>query len=131
MRANIITKSDKWLIGILLCLSFTGIALQLFYFLYAAQDQVKAEIQVDGKLFKTVSLLPGYTEEIRIGGQKEYAIIEVRDGKIRIREDDSPYQIGVKTGWISKVPQQIVNLPYRISITLVSNQSGNLDSIAH
>lgn len=131
MRANIITKSDEWLIGILLCLSFTGIALQLFYFFHAAQDQVKAEIQVDGKLFKTVSLLPGYTEEIRIGGQKGYAIIEVRDGKIRIREDDSPYQIGVKTGWISKVPQQIVNLPYRISITLVSSQSGNLDSIAH
>jgi hypothetical protein len=80
-------------------------------------------------LFKTIPLRPGYNEEFRIGAQKEYAIIEASDGRIRIRQDDSPRQIGVQTGWISRPPQQIINLPYRIVITLVSSKPADIDSI--
>ncbi|WP_371381742.1 NusG domain II-containing protein [Sporomusa aerivorans] len=73
----------------------------------------------------------GYSQELRIGGQTEYAIIETKDGKVRIRQDDSPRQIGVKTGWISQPPQQIVNLPYRIVVTVVSATPPEMDDIVH
>jgi hypothetical protein len=123
-----LTLGDKWLIGTLLLLSFTGIIFSVI--LFPAQANTVAEIRVDNKLFKTITLRPGYNEEFRIGGQTEYAIIQVQDGKIRIRQDDSPRQIGVQTGWISKPPQQVVNLPYRIVIHLVSNDSLDVDDIA-
>ncbi len=123
-----LTLGDKWLIGMLCVVSFTGIILSVI--LFPAQANTVAEIRVDNKLFKTITLRQGYYEEIRIGGETEYAIIEVQDGKIRIRQDDSPRQIGVQTGWISKPPQQVVNLPYRIVIQLVSNKSLDVDDIA-
>jgi len=128
MKNMRLTLGDKWLIGMLLLLSLTGVILSII--LFPAQVNTVAEIRVDNKLFKTVTLRPGYNEEFRIGGQTEYAIIQVQDGKIRIRQDDSPRQIGVQTGWISKPPQQVVNLPYRIVIRLESNNSLDVDDIA-
>jgi hypothetical protein len=122
-----LTIGDKWLIGIIFFLSLTGMALGVL--LFPAQGNTVAEIRVDNKLIKSITLRQGYNEEIRIGGETEYAIIQVQDGKIRIRQDDSPRQIGVQTGWISKPPQQVVNLPYRIVIHLVSNESLDVDDI--
>lgn len=129
MKINILTKADKWLIGMLLFLSCSGITVNLFYFWHTAQTITYADIRVNGNLFKTIPLRPGYNEEFRIGGQREYAIIESRDGQIRIRQDDSPRQIGVQTGWISRPPQQIVNLPYHIVITLISTKPQTVDAI--
>lgn len=122
-----LTLGDKWLIGILSLASLTGILFSII--LFPAQANTVAEIRVDNKLIKSITLKQGYHEEIRIGGETEYAIIQVEDGKIRIRQDDSPRQIGVQTGWISKPPQQVVNLPYRIVIHLVSNETLDVDDI--
>lgn len=123
-----LTILDKWLIGVLLVLSAAGIISSIVLFPTAANTI--AEIRVDSKLVKSITLRPGYHEELRIGGETEYAVIEVHDGRVRIRQDDSPRQVGVQTGWISKPPQQVVNLPYRIVIQLVSNESLDVDDIA-
>lgn len=128
MRKFGLTVADKWLIGIIIVFSLTGIGLSIV--LFPTQGNTIAEIRVDSQLVKSITLRKGYREEIRIGGQTEYAVIEVQDGRIRIRQDDSPRQIGVQTGWISKPPQQVVNLPYRIVINLVSNESLDVDDIA-
>lgn len=128
MKNKGLTLGDKWLIGMLSLLSCTGIFLSII--LFPAQANTVAEVRVDNKLVKSITLRPGYYEEFRIGGDTEYAIIEIQNGKIRIRQDDSPRQIGVQTGWISKPPQQVVNLPYRIVIHLVSNESLDVDDIA-
>jgi len=127
MKKNQLTIADKWLIGILLLLSIIGITLS--FVLFPTQGNTIAEIRVDSKLVKSITLRKGYNEEIRIGGQTEYAVIEVQDGKVRIRQDDSPRQIGVQTGWINKAPQQVVNLPYRIVINIVSNEGLDVDDI--
>lgn len=129
MKAGILTRGDKWLIGILLLMSCSGIVFNFIHF--STQTATKAEIRVDGNLLKIIPLRPGYREDIRIGGEKEYAIIEAQDGRIRIRQDDSPRQIGVQTGWVSHPPQQVVNLPYRIVITVISDEKSDLDVIAH
>ena len=127
MRNIKLTSADKWLIGILLLVSISGIALS--FLLFPTQSSVIAEIRVNSTLVKSITLRTGYNEEFRIGGQTEYAVVEVQNGRVRIRQDDSPRQIGVQTGWISKPPQQIVNLPYRIVITVVSNESLDVDDI--
>lgn len=123
-----LTVFDKWLIGILFVVSIAGIIGSVV--LFPTTANTIAEIRVDSKLVKSITLRQGYHEEIRIGGETEYAVIEVHDGRVRIRQDDSPRQIGVQTGWISKPPQQVVNLPYRIVIQLVSNESLDVDDIA-
>lgn len=128
MRNFRLTVADKWLIAIIILFSITGISLSVI--LFPVQGDTIAEIRVDSQLFKAITLRKGYSEEFRIGGKTEYAVIEVHDGRIRIRQDDSPRQIGVQTGWISKPPQQVVNLPYRIVINLVSNQTLDVDDIA-
>lgn len=127
MRNMGFTVADKGLIAILVLVSVTGILCSIIFF--PTQANTIAEIRVNNKIFKSVTLKKGYSEEFRIGGETEYAVIEVQDGRVRIRQDDSPRQIGVQTGWISKPPQQVVNLPYHIVIHLVSNESLDVDDI--
>ena len=123
-----LTRADKWLIGILLLVAACGMGAGVF--LFPTVGNQSAEIRVDGKLLKTVQLRPGYREEIRIGGAEHFNIIEVQDRQIRIRDADCPDQICVRTGWVSTVPQQIVCLPWRVVIKVVSTGSLDIDDIA-
>lgn len=106
MNTSTVTKADKLLIGTFLILSIGGIIGS--FFIYSPGANKKAEILVDGKL----------------------AIIEASNGQVRIRQDDSPRQIGVQTGWVSHPPQQVVNLPYRIVVKVMSDEASDIDVIA-
>jgi len=55
----------------------------------------------------------------------QYNIIEIDDGRIRVKEDNSPDQIAVKTGWISKNGQTSICLPHKLVIEI--KQSGAED----
>ncbi|HCE12792.1 MAG TPA: NusG domain II-containing protein [Enterococcus sp.] len=50
--------------------------------------------------------------------QGQYNIIEIDDGRIRVKEDNSPDQIAVKTGWISKNGQTSICLPHKLVIEI-------------
>lgn len=123
-----ITKADTWLIAILLTLSLASICLNVYAF--RANAEQSAEIWVDGSLLKRVPLKVGYRQEFRVGSHTEYDIIQVEGTRIRVREADCPEQICVLTGWVNKAPQQIVCLPHRMVIQIVSNTT-ELDTIAH
>ncbi len=125
---TILTRADKWLVGICLVLSIAGIGFSTYA--YSAVGNDEAEIWVDGSLYQTVPLKEGYRQEIRIGGEVQYDIVQVENKRIRVREADCPEQICVMTGWISKAPQQIVCLPYRIVIKVVSVAPPEIDAIA-
>lgn len=59
----------------------------------------------------------------------EYNIIEVDGTRIRDKEDNTPDQIAVNTGWISKPGQQSICLPHRLIITIKSsNKSATPDN---
>lgn len=122
-----LTTADKWLMGVVMALSLAGVATSWYNGLDAAD--LTAEISVDGKLVQTVPLRAGYRQDIRIGGEQQYDIIEVDDGKVRVREADCPDQDCIKMGWISRAPQQIVCLPYRIVIKVVAHNGQDLDGI--
>lgn len=122
-----LTKADKILIGVLLVLSLIGVSLSLSVF-PTASDKV-AEITVDGVVVKSMPLKEGYQQEFRIGTEEEYNIIKVENGNIRIVEANCPDQLCVRTGWISHMPQQIVCLPYRLVIKVVSANPSDIDEI--
>lgn len=55
----------------------------------------------------------------------QYNIVEIQEGKIRVKEDNSPDQIAVRTGWISEPGQTSICLPHRLVITI--EQAGQSD----
>lgn len=124
-----LTLADKILAAALIFFSLLGIGAGMY--LYADAGQQQAVISIDGKVFKTVALRAGYREEIRIGGPDHYNIVEIDGEAIRIREADCPDQICVKTGWVRTAPQQIVCLPWRVVIQVVSTGKTDIDDIAH
>ena len=118
---KVLTWADKWLIVALLCFSVLGIGYTIF--LFPANRTQVAEILVNGEIIKTISLREGYKQEMRIGGTEHYNIIEVENGRIRVRDADCPDQVCVRTGWVKTAPQQIVCLPYRVVVRVVSLQN--------
>lgn len=128
MPPAVLTKVDKWLIAVLLTVSLGGIAGG--WYLHSEDGNATAEISVDGKVIRQIPLRSGYRQELRIGSERYYDIIEVIDDKIRVKEADCPEQDCVKMGWISRAPQQIVCLPYRIVIRIVADGSQEVDAIA-
>lgn len=121
------TRADKVLAVLLLLISVVGIGLNIS--IAVAGGEQKAEIWVEGTLYKTVPLKEGYKQEIRIGGDSHYDIIEVQGTRIRVREADCPNQDCIKMGWIQHAPQQIICLPYRIVIKVVSSAPVDMDTI--
>ncbi|UJF16587.1 NusG domain II-containing protein [Jeotgalibaca sp. MA1X17-3] len=49
-----------------------------------------------------------------------YNIIEIDGESIRDKEDNSPQQIAVRTGWIQSTGQTSFNIPHRFLIEIVS-----------
>lgn len=50
-------------------------------------------------------------------------VIEVKDGRVRVREADCPNQDCVHQGWINAPGKQIVCLPHKLTVDIVSADS--------
>lgn len=54
-------------------------------------------------------------------------VIEVKDGKIRVKEELSPYHYCSQVGFISNPQQSIICIPNKIMITIQGTLSGGVD----
>lgn len=106
-----------------------GSFLPIILFQSHAQSQTGARyaiIRINGKevdrfdLDKQASL-----EKTYYPAEGQYNIIEIDNGRIRVKEDNSPDQIAVKTGWIAKNGQTSICLPHKLVIEI--KQSGAED----
>lgn len=122
-----LTKADKWLVGVLLVAALSGVGLNLAQ-LSAAGAQ-EAQVYKEGRLMQTIRLRPGYHEELRLGGEERYNLIVADNGRVQVAAADCPDQVCVRTGWVSAAPQQIVCLPYRVVIKVVSAAPPDVDGI--
>lgn len=92
-------------------------------------NKVFAIITQDGKVIREVELT-GHTdnEQFMIKGKgKQYNLIEVENEQIRIKEDNSPDQIGVKMGWKSLPGQTIICLPHKVLIEIVAEKPEEME----
>lgn len=122
-----LTRADKLLIGILILLAVGGIGLNIA--VMSAAPAQEAQVYKEGKLIQTIKLRPGYHEELRLGEAERYNLIVAENGRVRVAEADCPDQVCVRTGWVSIAPQQIVCLPWRVVIKIVSSQPPDIDDI--
>ncbi|CAM3033440.1 transporter [Lactococcus hircilactis] len=93
-------------------------------FLPKKEAGARAEVRVNGIVVKSFDLSQddAWTYRSKNG---QWNIIEVKNGKIRDRADNSPDQIAVHTGWISNVGQTAVCLPHHLVIEVMSGQKNN------
>lgn len=122
-----LTKADKWLIGALLAASAGGIGFNLA--LLSSAGAQEAQVYKEGRFVQTIGLRPGYHEELRLGGAERYNLIVADNGRVRVAAADCPDQVCVRTGWVGAAPQQIVCLPYRVVIKVVSSAPPDVDDI--
>ncbi|MGX6961674.1 NusG domain II-containing protein [Vagococcus xieshaowenii] len=113
---------DGIIIGLLIILSFVPMVV----FAYTTNDkdytdgQTEAIITINGKEVDrfTLSKDTPHQEKTYHPTDKQYNIIEVDGTRIRVREDNSPDQIAVKTGWIEKPGQVSICLPHKLMIEI-------------
>lgn len=91
-------------------------------------NQKIAIVTIDGKEVDRFTLAPNtpHQEKTYHPSDKQYNIVEVDGEKIRVKKDNSPDQIAVKTGWISKAGQTSICLPHRLVIE-IKNTKPNPD----
>ncbi|MDT8902269.1 NusG domain II-containing protein [Anaeroselena agilis] len=122
-----LTRADKWLIGILLAAAAGGIGLNLA--LLSTTGAQEARVYREGKLVRSIRLRAGYHEELRLGGAERYNLVVADNGRVKIAAADCPDQLCVRTGWVSVAPQQIVCLPNRVVVKIVSTEPPDVDDI--
>lgn len=111
---------DYLLIGLALLLSFTpAIATTIFIQQSPKESQFVAIVKINGEVVDELPLQKGEKQEITYHPNPgQYNIVEVKDQAIRVREDNSPDQIAVNTGWISKEGEILVCLPHQLVIEI-------------
>lgn len=71
-------------------------------------------------IYEGAELLITYTADDGLIGN-QYNIVEIDGNRIRVKQDNSPDQIGVMMGWISRPGQTIIVLPHRFLIQIVED----------
>jgi hypothetical protein len=114
-----LTRWDKWLIVGVLLLACGG-----FFWgngLNFSNTKKTAVIEINGRVQQSIPLTPGHKQILTVPGYS--GKIEIDGERIRVRDDDTPRKIGVHTGWITKAPQTIVVVPYRLVIRIIQEQA--------
>jgi hypothetical protein len=57
----------------------------------------------------------------------QFNIVEIDGARIRVKQDNSPDQIGVMMGWISRPGQTIIVLPHRFLIRIIEEHPENYE----
>lgn len=112
---------DVFIVSLLILLSFLPTVI------FAVQNTASET----SKLYAVISINGEEVDRFLLTGNKEnqlityypapgqYNIIEIDGERIRDKEDNSPQQIAVRTGWIQYSGQTSLNLPHRLLIEIV------------
>lgn len=83
-------------------------------------NETIAIVTIDGKEVDryTLSKQTPHKEKTYHPSKKQYNIVEVDGTRIRVKEDNSPDQVAVKTSWIEKPGQMSICLPHKLMIEI-------------
>ena len=120
-KNSLLRPWDGLIILLLVLLSFAPVV--VFSLNRASSSTQEAVLSVDGEEIKTFDLSDKsqtytYRYEEKDG---DYNLIEVKDGRIRIKEADCGDQICVRRGWIDQSGETIVCLPHKLLIEIKSS----------
>lgn len=109
-------------------------ALALFGFRYFSvpSSGLNVQVQLHGKLVRSIPVSKTEHRIIRIPIPKGVAELEVRDGAVRLLEMPKrlcPRKICSHTGWIRRSGESIICVPNQLVIRLSQKQSAGMDAI--
>ena len=132
---QMIRPFDIILIMMLMLASFVPMGFFMLQQMSIPEDaNFYAVILIDGNevdrfaLYEDASLLYTYTSDHGLSGN-QYNIVEIDGMRIRVQSDNSPDQVGVNMGWISRPGQTIVVLPHRFLIRIEAIHTFDEDEI--
>lgn len=105
-------KNDIKLIIILLVISFISI----IFIILNKKEAKYALVYYDSKIIKKIDLSINNTYNVK--GYNGNVKIKVKNKKIKVIEEKSPYHLCSKKGYISKTYESIVCLPNKIVIEI-------------
>ena len=118
--------------GIIVILLLIGSFIPLIIFGYSTKNidensSIYAVVSIDGEPVKEIELSENTPHETFTfyPSEGQYNIIEVDGTKIRNKEDNSPDQIAVKTGWISQPGETAICLPHKLIVEVKAIDSTN------
>lgn len=84
------------------------------------EGSLVAVVTIDGKEVHEVELNSDTPHELLTfhPSKNQYNIIEIDGERIRVKEDNSPDQIAVRKGWISKPGESAICLPHKLMIEI-------------
>ena len=126
-RKGLMKKGDIIIIIFLIAISFSP------YFIFfhnkpfnskSFDDTKYAVVKIDGKEIERINL-DDSKEFIKTyyPSKGQYNTIEVKNGHVRVKKDNSPDQIAVKTGWISEPGQTSICIPHRFILEIIQQYS--------
>lgn len=115
------TIADRALFLLLIIASFAG----MFYTREALSQGAVVVIEVGGKAVFTASL--NTDREVLVEGLHGRSIVQIRNGKVRMKESRCNNHICMKQGWITR--GTIVCLPNSIVVIAGSSMKKDLDAI--
>ncbi|MGY3766715.1 NusG domain II-containing protein [Vagococcus vulneris] len=88
-----------------------------------------AIVSIDGKEVERFELNDDtpHKEVIYYPAKGKYNIVELEGNRIRVREDNSPDQIAVRTSWISRPGQMSICLPHKLTLEIKSQEPSKDD----
>lgn len=130
-KNSLLRPWDGPIILLLVLLSFAPVV--VFSLNRASSSTQEAVLSVDGEEIKIFDLSDKsqtytYRYEEKDG---DYNLIEVKDGRIRIKEADCGDQICVRRGWIDQSGETIVCLPHKLLIEIKSSDGGEPGSVIY
>lgn len=115
-------KSNVFYIGLFLIVS----ALCIFFIAFDNNNHGDTVcIYVEGELYDEIPL----SDEGEYPVITEYGenIVEIKDGKVRVRSADCKNQVCVNTGWITGEGLPIICSPHKMTVVIVGKSNNDLN----
>jgi len=132
---EVVRPFDMMLIVMIMLASFIPMGIFAWQQANIPEDaEIYAVVLIDGnevgrfRLYEDATLLYTYTSEHGLIGN-QYNLVEIEGTRIRVQRDNSPDQVGVNMGFISRPGQTIVVLPHRFLIRIEAVSADEEDII--
>jgi hypothetical protein len=96
-----------------------------------AGESLTVEIYKSGQLYRQIPLSEAAFEEISVtDSEGGYNLVEIKDGRARVKEANCPNQVCVKTGWLSKPGQISFCAPNNVKV-IIKGASNGVDTTTY
>jgi hypothetical protein len=120
-----ISTADKFLITVIAVVSLAAPVVMN----YSSANARTAQVSERGSVIKEIDLATDAVTTLKL--RQGFIVLQVLQGKIRVRTSSCPEKVCVGMGWISKTGQSIVCVPNKVLIEVRGLANANYDALTY